>query len=90
MEAAKARDSRPPWTPARRLRWYRWEILATGAIGGTFLIAFALGQIPGIMNNRGPLGLEGIYAGAGFLYLAGIGRWSVFTRLARTLDTRNG
>ena len=64
--------------------------MATGAVGSTVLIGFALGQIPGPMNYCGLLGLEGIYAGAGFLYFAGIGGWIVFTRLARALDTRNG
>lgn len=87
MEATQRAGPPSPTELVRKARRFRWGVLATGLTCGTFLIAFALNRIPDLTNGSGRWGLVGIYAGAAFLYTAGICSWVVFTRLARKLET---
>jgi hypothetical protein len=70
------------------LKRLRWPVLTVGVVGAVFLVAFQLGLIPGLQDLNGSLGATGVYAGAAFVFAAGIGGWWVWTRLANIRTSR--
>lgn len=67
---------------------FRRIALAASLVCALFLVAFALGWIPGIYNRMGPVGLIVIYLAAAFLVGCGVWGWFLFGGVIRDRASR--